>query len=130
MPSKPAERIPAVIRFWHYWNGDWVRLTIRNDETLTLSHGERTDEGYERRDCTIECLIDQGTGLFLLDREDYWTARDCDGPHSTTHRYSATKLTTFDDEVFAVFDVHIGEVPDWKLTLSAQRDHFAEAAGY
>jgi hypothetical protein len=39
----------ANARFWTWWNGGWVKLTLRPGQRLVLHAFRRTDEGYSEQ---------------------------------------------------------------------------------
>lgn len=107
-------------RFWIYWNGGAVRLTLRQGEMVQLFRSERTDEGFSSREenyrldgDTVECF-----------RYDY--GRDCDGQGSTESHESVRV-----DRLADVWNEHAQVFyPAWTEVKRLRRDAYAEAAGY
>ena len=33
-------------RFWIWWNGDWVKITLRPGQSIAMRCGGATDEGF------------------------------------------------------------------------------------
>lgn len=109
-------------RFWAWYNGSPVRLTIRQGQTLRWATGGRTDEGWFR-----ECVEWELLGMILY-RRDFADGADCDGRLSTSaecycHLEDLASGSTDPD------DPAIG-YPCWERLESSQRDYAAEAAGY
>ena len=128
---------PGNARFWIYWNGGLVRLTLRPGQSLSYWHGEPTDEGYSARGETVR---HEGTHVY---RE--WTreGRDCDG----RHRESGDEMAPLDKLAarfvgdYAPVDDLAAKViagplagvlyPAWEEARAVEVfDEFAQAAGY
>lgn len=98
-------------RFWVYWNGGWVKLTLRRGETVTLYECHSTDEGYAFR---REDFSYYGTSV---QRTVISGGSDCDGPIEHHAEYSCPVTKS------------MGQ-PEWQEHTRWQRDAYAEAAGY
>lgn len=109
-------------RFWIYWNGTWVKITLRPGERTTVWRGGQTEEGYEQESETYYFTED---GEQVIQELNSW-GRDCDG------RYERGGTVTCD--VYRLRTVTRKgcpyPLPDWQYVDSHQRDHSAEAAGY
>lgn len=108
-------------RFWTWLNDGWVRVTLYPGESLSWSHGERTDEGYSCHGETF--AYDERTG----DIANEYTAwgRDCDGPYqSGAARHCHLSQLTADEPDPGIM------APAWQRGHAWQRDAYAEAAGY
>lgn len=114
-------------RFWVFWNQDFTCLTLpeeydpdREDETtITLSHSEPTEEGWERLSILI---YRQGNWVYM---DGHRIAKDCDGKFEQFffERCHIKKLK-------AVTNSEGLKVPQWLTIKESQKDYFAEAAGY
>lgn len=107
-------------RFWIYWNGN-VKITLAPGETITLSGGGRTDEGYQFHSETysfdgyeIECSLERH-------------GRDCDGPFE-----SQSVCTTTMEQLTSVQGICDPTIyyPQWERANYRQRDTYAEMMGY
>ncbi len=108
------------IRFWHYHNGEVVRIKINAGQTLRHHSGGATDEGWSSE-----------SNAWTFDGEtvtSQWGSdgMDCDG-----------RLSSYGESFFAAADVASGYVddeglrfPKWEQGDSSQRDYSAEAMGY
>ncbi len=105
-------------RFWVYYNGGFVKLTLTPNQSVSLQSGGATDEGFS---CSAETWTHCG---------DYveWSlaqwGRDCDGRHEWGADYECDimALSSYGDNVVPL--------PDWKKEGSGQRDYTAESMGY
>lgn len=108
-------------RFWVDYKGSPTRLKLAIGQTVNLSSGGPTDEGYHWRS---EQYTFDGRAVICLDHVD---ARDCDGRMTRTIEVSCpfSKLSTgwHDTESGATF-------PQWQQQDYRQRDFSAEAMGY
>ena len=107
------------VRFWHYWNGSYVRIMIYEGQTIIFGRCHPTDEGYH-----CEGALTRFDGK-ILEQEAVSNGGDCDGPFS-----SGYTLICDVDEPAAI---PAGEPdicrPDWKVADSFQRDYHAAALG-
>ena len=103
-------------RFWTWWNGDWVKLTLRPGEVVLLYESHETDEGYSFQEERFE---HDGDSLI---RESASGGRDCDGP-ITYHSVCECRLSNLPQAAEP-------ECPPWARLNAWQRDTYAEMAGY
>jgi hypothetical protein len=66
-----------VRRFWVWWNDTAVRVAVKPGETLMLSEGSRTEEGFYRQETTYRVNV----GRHTVETETWRRERDCDGLH-------------------------------------------------
>lgn len=60
-------------RFWTWINSDWVKISLKPEQSLSWGRSERTDEGWSAEGVTWE---HDGTGVC----QESWTrGKDCDG---------------------------------------------------
>jgi len=125
------EAAPAVnARFWEYWNGTWVKLTILAGQSLSLFKGGPTEEGYSRSG--MEFFLSTDGELTV----DAWSdGRDCDGRCSSSSIFTTTVLRM--QRLGADRDLPDPEnsyrpvtPPKWDEGRLDLRDFAAEAAGY
>ncbi len=134
-----------AVRLWVYWNGGWVRLTVRRDCPVSLYRSESTDEGWssEAEDYTLDTDDD---GRDTVTNEGRHDGRDCDGRSSSggTSVCYADRLAVdpapIDGMGYTMMET--AEMlarpvmrPEWREPESRsqrgwQRDYTAEAAGY
>lgn len=107
-------------RFWIWWNDDWVKLTLRPGQSVSMFTGGPTDEGFacESQEYSfdadvVECAITT------------W-GRDCDGRHEWLGDSSCHVTRLKDREA----DEHGPARPEWERGHSRQYDQYAEMAGY
>lgn len=112
-------------RFWLWWRGGWVKLTLRRGDSVTAFYSERTDEGWHS-----EAETYRFDGAFVTCRTET-DGRDCDG-----------RLSTHRTERCHVLDLRArmnepeyrppggGGLPEWRTVKAGRRDYSAEAAGY
>lgn len=107
-------------RFWTWINGDWVKLTLMPDSSLTHYVGHRTDEGYHSETVTWE---HDGDGVVMSCSTD---GCDCDGRLSSESEFFCPldRLQTEDREEEGIL------APEWHKKTVWQRDYEAEKAGY
>jgi len=123
---------PINARFWTYWNGDFVKLTLKPGDAILLYVSGQTDEGYESE---AKSYTHQGNEVtFLIDS----SGRDCDGP-SASHETLVCALAelhsgcTPPGQKLHRSDCEPPETiiyPNWRLVDSYERDVFAERMGY
>lgn len=108
------------IRFWHYHNGEAIRVKINAGQCLRHYSGGTTDEGWSSE---THCWSFDGDTVTLEWASD---GVDCDG-----------RLSSYGESWFAVEDVAAGycdddgfQFPAWQQGEHGQRDYSAEAAGY
>lgn len=115
-------RTDGAARFWVYHRGDWVRLALRPGESREYSFGGRTDEGY-----FSESGRYSHTGDGILSEWCEW-GRDCDGGYERSGESwcPLADLTAHDASECGLRS----DLPAWRPVSRAQRDEFAELAGY
>jgi hypothetical protein len=121
-------KIMLHIRFWVFVNDGFVRLSLKDGQSLKHSWFCRTDEGYDsaRTRWTRD-------GDFIT--RDYETAGcDCDGPLNTSN----TCRWTPSDGTFLASEYRDGKqvsfvdtpIPEWQKVCASRQDVYAEAMGY
>jgi hypothetical protein len=121
-------------RFWYYWNGGFIKLTLREGQTVDLGRSEPTDEGYHYEH---DELSHEGDRVLLR-----WETggRDCDGVTSQEGKSAAPldRLAVKSHD----FGTGTGELrsgaqnaqlmlPEWKEVGHVRvYDQFAQAMGY
>lgn len=130
-----------MVRLWTYWNGGYVRLTLKPEHTewnpLTLYHYSKTDEGWSS--LAEEYWIDDGY-VYSRCTSD---GRDCDGrlTRQSTFLCKLSQIaTTFpyqDLDKSMPWELRVQALgnegvmlPTWKEASYSQRDYTAEAVGY
>lgn len=111
---------PLTARFWSYVLGGWVRLALRDGETLTHSTGGPCDEG-----CHYETYSWSRDGETISFSSQQW-GRDCDGGYERSHEATCAIWDLAARDSFE--DTH--GTPQWEKVDSRQRYYAAEAAGY
>ena len=134
--SKPKRHLKSY-RFWVYWNGGPIKLTLtaENTESNNISFGrvEKTDEGWDseaRFYWVEESLGEYGIGVYVHSTI-HTDGRDWDGRLSQTyssscptHRLQSRYPDPECTELYGIL------WPEWKETARKQRDYSAEAANY
>lgn len=117
-------------RFWFFWNGGYVKLSIPAGETVELHRGGAHDEGYSHEGTVFTNWTDGE-----LSREDWSEGRDCDGPHSSSTCLTSSALAC--QRLGADRDLPDPECARWPVTRpvwvrhsARQTDAFAEAMNY
>ena len=124
-------------RFWIFWKGDWVKITLKPEQTITIHEFSHTDEGWSS---TCE--------TYLYDGEDERVicsianeSRDCDGKHGHYSDYHCPvgELASLEREEITEWTVG-GEMvgtgvfrpsrPNWQELTASQYDQYAETMGY
>ena len=121
-------------RFWVFWNGGPVKITLKPGQSLSVSQGRTHEEGWSSESETWE---HEGDGVRSSWEND---GRDCDG--RLTQRGSAfCPLDKLDDVVpywLSAEDATAADretwadvlYPDWQDAERSQYDEYAELAGY
>jgi len=117
-------------RFWFYWIGSWVKLTVFPNVPLSLYTGGETEEGWNSYGVTFE-LDEDG----LLTAAHWSDGRDCDGRLSTCDDFGVPllalqRLGSARDNRNPDNSYAERTAPEWIRERSFQRDYFAEAMGY
>ena len=122
---------PINARFWIFWNGDYVKLTLKPDTEVTFGYSQTHDEGY----CAVhETYSYDG---ITVDCESHSSGRDCDGRHSSTSNDHA-KVSELKVNPCLRYDYNTGAMtvipgmlrPNWQAGRTRCYDQYAEAAGY
>ncbi len=109
-------------RFWHYVNGDYVRITLRPGQELSWWSFQYTDDGWKREE---ETYYHTGDGVQFAYSS---TERDCDGrtDRDWVSFCPLSELSARDNAESGA----PGGTPEWHNVGQGQRDYAAEAAGY
>lgn len=118
--SKPARNA----RFWTYYKGSPVKLTMRPEQEIHFVEGGPTDEGYHWEDTTYEYPRHEAAIYCKCTT----MARDCDGRFDTC---STTRCPLEDlKNGHELTEDPSVRYPLWQAVEASQRDYAAEAAGY
>lgn len=111
----------ANARFWIYWNGDYVKLTLKPGRDIHLWHSQLTDEGFSS---VQETYFHGGNEVVSTIVHE---SRDCDGRHSYYWRgyCPLSELQARDQHEYCLV-----RMPNWEKEASSQRDQFAELSNY
>lgn len=108
---------PTHQKVWVYWQDDFAVIRVPLDgKEVIMQDTRQHDEGFSH--VAVSYHIEQG----YLWRDVFRDASDCDGPIQNWQT--------------AICPLHLippasqQECPEFTRVSSAQRDHFAEAAGY
>lgn len=107
-------------RFWVWWNQTWCKITLRPGQSVSMSCGGPTDEGFSVK---AEGYCHDGDRVSAWIRHD---SRDCDGPHSWDWDGYCPLNQLKANEA----DEHGPACPAWEKESSSQRDLYAEMTGY
>ena len=105
-------------RFWMYWNHDFVKITMRQGQTIHLHTSEPTEEGYHFDERFFDF---DGYHVF---QEYHYGGRDCDGVTTYTGERTAT-LETLGDTHPDFFGY-----PEWEEGRCEVYDQFARMMNY
>lgn len=108
-------------RFWHYWNGAFVKLTLKPGQKVSMESWRRTEEGFDSRAATIRLCPESGE----LQMNSYMDARDCDGPISSESYLVATEFFEQKDD-----DGTMVKTPVWNEKRHSIQDVYAQMMGY
>jgi hypothetical protein len=113
-------------RFWVWWNGDWVKLTLEPGGVCEFGMSHATDEGwaaeYQKYEYDDEAMVVRST---MVD-----DGVDCDGRLTREAEYTCSlhlllSMSSDMDEYGWRPDR-----PEWQKGHACQRDYEAEKAGY
>ena len=136
---------PPNARFWTFYRGSWVKLTLRLGQSLAFGFSAPDDEGYhfESNLYTYQRDDRPGTadpGPLIVLCEWNTGGRDCDGSVRNTgaHFSPLDQLAAVESHMDAQEDKSRSHFqgqrirrPDWQEFKEARcYDQFAEAAGY
>ncbi len=111
--------VPRTARWWHWHKDSWVKLSLRPGQVIELTGGGQHEEGYS---CWAERFEHVGNGITS---ETCTWGRDCDGGHEDSWEGFCSIYN------LASREGHDGTpVPRWTTVDAAQRDEYAEMAGY
>lgn len=123
-----AHKRPPAARFWFVSHtSEWVRLTVRAGETVEITSGGPTDEGYSY---SADRFTFDGAAVL---HEWKTEARDCDGrmDHYGERVCPVANLAARDVFANCPYPHNAGVMaPAWEDAEAYQRDYTAEAAGY
>jgi len=108
-------------RFWIFWNGGMVKLTLTHGQKLSLCAGGPDEEGWHAHRHKYEhCGSRVESTIFVEDR-------DCDGDHSE-ERHFFSKLCNLRANYEGYGSLLL---PIWERKGHARcRDQFAESMNY
>lgn len=128
--SKLSNEKPINARFWIFWNGDFVKLTLAPGSEVSFGYSQTHEEGfaavhetYSYDGISVEC-------------ETYSVGRDCDGRHSSTSTSFADVCSLKAKPCFTFADDGTMRMipgimrPNWHSGKSRCYDQYAEASGY
>ncbi len=129
---------PRKIRFWEYFNGGYVKITLKHGQTLSHYRGGLDDEGWSAEHC--KWAFDTDGNEPVLTHQWMNEGRDCDGylkrsGISIARADRVTFVAAKDyskprPEPLLLWDGKPVMVPDWKKVSLGQRDEYAERMGY
>ena len=138
--------LPLTVRFWHYYHGSWVKLTLREGEEIKFGYSRPDDEGYHFEASKFHLDIDSDPGRPFVVEEWINGGRDCDGriEHSGVSSCPVTELAAVESyaEESGYADLrewqrdwmHEGKRimrPAWKEYAPVRVfDEYAQATGY
>jgi len=107
-------------RFWIYWNQNWVKLTLKPTQSVSLNDGRTTCEGFVDHNEVYTHEGDRvGCSITTI-------SKDCDG---VFHHYwdGFCELDSLKENPE---DENGPARPYWTKESQSQRDLFAERCGY
>lgn len=109
-------------RFWIYWNGGFVKLTLRPEQSVEMAHSEPNDEGgYSAK---YESYRHDGDGVY---NEWERSGRDCDGSHSE----GGASFASLDKLAVVGHEEEKLLTPEWEKARNTRcYDQYAEAMNY
>ena len=113
------------VRFWIWWKGSPVKLTIVGDSEIEMGHSEPTEEGFAS--WYEKYWIEDG----YLHNETCSSGRDCDGyiENHAEWRCPLDKLRA--DVCMDLHDEHVDMAfPQWERVTASVYDQEAQKAGY
>ncbi len=125
-------------RFWIYYKGDCVKITLRPGQMLDVYEGGKTDEGFSHTWTHYHHIDGTELASGIVERITHNQARDCDGRHNSTlsdfaYRQNLAQGPRGKPGHYLSSDwIPVDVVyPYWQESEPAEvRDEFAEAAGY
>jgi hypothetical protein len=126
-PITTSPRNPRAARFWVYWNGCHVRLSLKPGESVEMYSGGETEEGWSSE--WMRLTFEDGAIL----REWNDSGRDCDGHHSRNGTDHAAVERIASDQPWQPSYAPDGSpilIPVWSDEEVTVYDAYAQAAGY
>lgn len=118
---KQAQAQAPNVRFWTYLNQGWVKLTLKQGQTIRHGKAWLTEEGYDSYAREWQHNGDKIGYVY------HSAGRDCDGSHSETQYLSNSVPMKFEENEYSPS----GMVPDWsRAKPSYCYDQFAQMANY
>lgn len=112
-------------RFWVHCNGNPVKLTLREGQSLEWYHSGPSDEGWSAEGEQYTYSDGEVRRRWISD------GRDCDG-RLTREGLDRCSLTRLQAQVsgWNEYDREGIRFPEWQDLRSCQRDEYAEAMNY
>lgn len=107
-------------RFWEYHNGDWVKITLKPKQELSIDHGGQHEEGHWRSYCSWKNDINR------VIRYNCVSGSDCDG----RYRRDWTDCCPIGELQQMPHENAPGPTPNWRNVSESQRDFTAEFMNY
>ena len=111
------------VRFWIWWKGSPVKLTIVGDSEIEMGHSEPTDEGFAS--WSEKYWVEDG----YLHNETLDRGRDCDGYQEITTHWRCP-LDQLHAKSASDEWPDIRGFPAWERVDSSVYDQEAQKAGY
>lgn len=108
-------------RFWIYFAGSYVKLTLQPGQTLSTHEGRNCDEGFYSESVTYQ------HARHAVTREWHERGRDCDGRYS---RGGESYCPMSDLQSRENYESDGPRLPEWQHGDASQVDETAELAGY
>ena len=116
---------PLTARFWVWINAGWVKLALKEGQSLSWAEGHVTDEGWSAQAETYSRLDD------VITCEWRHEGRDCDGYLEQYGQSSCHVTQLAAKEPFDPSELPEGAgVPEWVKGTCGQYDQSAALAGY
>lgn len=109
-------------RFWTRINGDWVKLSLQDGQSIVHCAWEADEEGFT---CTLQQWTrDDSESPARVNWDRSTHAKDCDG-RTEEHESLVARL-----DRLATEDFDGVPCPTWEYLETVRRDHSAERMGY
>lgn len=121
------KRTVKTMRWWQYVDRGWVKLSIRDGETIRWYESHATDEGWSEYS---EEWTRIGNAIYRWCRS---AGRDCDGLliHECYLETDWDSLRVHEPHESTIDDLPPGTLlPDWRRTSRSCYDEYAAMAGY
>lgn len=109
------------VHLWVYANGDFVKITLSPEETISCCTVEQDEEGFIAE---WQSWTHEGT---FVSYERYMRQRDCDG--LTERTFTATCAIRDIAKIVCETSPRV-RLPLWQSVTERYRDHTAEKEGY